>query len=523
MARKTTAKASRSAGRRHPAASRSPSYDVIVVGGGPAGSVMGWSLATRGLRVAVLERARFPREKVCGDFVEPRGLRLFDMMGCGGVSQSKPPLPITHVAMFLQSQCAYRGTIPFYGEKSHLPPHGYIVPREELDTQLLNCARRAGADVHEDCAVTELQREGEYTKVWVRRGGSKRRSSFRAPLVVGADGTRSVVARSAGLFHDDWRHIAVSQRAYVEGVKIETGEAAFFFDNDLFPGYGWMFPMSGGKANIGVGILGETRDRCGLSVTRLFQQFVEKLREQHPGCAEIHIVGKPLGGIVKTYGGAGRNYFDGGVLIGDAGCFVDPMTGEGITPAAESALIASSVLADAVAEGRSDAEFLARYERDFRQYFDPAMRYLDLCATVMRNRHMREFWFRAARRGCEAAANDYDFARVVGASFGGLDIRPSNILAQIWFKVIEEMGVEGGHNALELLRGRIDWSKSLFGDVGAWYSGWWRSALDDPLWHSAWSADVLKKWSGLLATLRMPTDPRIRGPVVPTTGDRLRS
>src|SRR3972149_10202653 len=104
-------------------------YDVVVVGGGPAGAVTAWALAKRGVRVAVLERARFPREKVCGDFIEPRGLRLLEAIGCLEALEASSPLPITHVAMFLQSQCAYRGRIPFYGGTAALPPHRYHVAR----------------------------------------------------------------------------------------------------------------------------------------------------------------------------------------------------------------------------------------------------------------------------------------------------------------------------------------------------------------------------------------------------------
>ena len=115
-----------------------------------------------------------------------------------------------------------------------------------------------------------------------------------------------------------------------------------------------------------------------------------------PGCVSS---AKPLGGVVKTYGGIGRNHFDGGVLIGDAGSFVDPMTGEGITPGMESALIAASTVAESLERGRFDAAFLSQFERDFRRYFDPAMLYLDLCAALLRNWHFREFWLRAGMRG----------------------------------------------------------------------------------------------------------------------------
>ena len=81
---------------------------------------MAWALAKRGLRVAVIERTRFPREKVCGDFVEPAGLRIFEAMGCRQALEKSSPLPITHTTVFLQSQIAYRGEIPYYERKLDL-------------------------------------------------------------------------------------------------------------------------------------------------------------------------------------------------------------------------------------------------------------------------------------------------------------------------------------------------------------------------------------------------------------------
>src|SRR5258708_14352476 len=213
-------------------------------------------------------------------------------------------------------------------------------------------------------------------RVGVRSG--QRDFTLRSRLVVGADGTESIVARSFGLGRTDRRYIGISQRGYVEGVSVERGEAAICFDDDLFPGYGWMFPMAGGRANIGVGILSESCHRYGISVPKLFTAFVEKLRILHPGCGEMRVVGKPVGGVVKTYGGIGRNHTDGSVLIGDAGAFWDPMTGEGITPGMESALIAASTILESLEQGRFDAAFLSRFDPDFRRYFDPPILYLDL-------------------------------------------------------------------------------------------------------------------------------------------------
>jgi len=493
---------------RRSRSTRARSFDVIVVGGGPSGAVMAWALATRGIRVLILDRARFPREKVCGDFVEPRGLRLFQTMGCLGAIEADDPLAITHVNLFLNGRTAYREHIPFYEGQSELPQHGYIIPRDILDDRILASAVAAGAELRQGCQVSGVTRDGGRMIVNYREGDTTH--SERATLVVGADGTHSIVARSFGLLVDDPRYMAVSQRAYVDGIDTTNGEAAFIFDRDLFPGYGWMFPMTGGRANVGVGILAETRDRTRISVPKLFATFLRKLERMHPGCQSLRLASKPIGGIVKTYGGHGPNHFDGGILIGDAGCFVDPMTGEGITPASESALLGADVITTALEQGRTDAAFLAAYERSFRAYFDPAMCYLDFVACMMRNRHFSEFWLSVVTQGCEMAMRDRAFARTGGAAFGGLDIRPLDMVSRMWAKSLGRFAGESGRIAGEVLRGRLSGVPAI-ADAARWQVGWWSSLAEDPLWHARWMADVGAKWLRLSRTTRR-RDPRMRGP-----------
>lgn len=485
-------------------------YDVIVVGAGPAGSVMAWSLARRGVRVLLLERTRFPREKVCGDFIEPRGLRILDKLGCLQALEKASPLPITRVAMFLQSKCAYRGDIPFYKHEQDLPPHGYIIPRDILDYSVLQCAINAGATVKQESAVKSVLSTQNGVVVTVEH--NSKQQAYHSKLVVGADGVNSVVARSVGLLEHDPRYIAVSQRGYVKGLVNKVGEAAFFFDQSLFPGYGWMFPMTGGTANIGVGILSETRDRYKINVPQLFESFVENLRNTHSDYADISLSSRPVGGIVKTYGGAGPNYFDGGILIGDAGCFVDPMTGEGISPAMESALIGSSIIIESLEHERFDAAFLSSYEKAYRAHFDPAWNYVDLCASLMRNKSFGEPWLKAVARGCELAQQDVQFARISGASFGGLNVDPLNIMIHIWEKTARELASTGAQSMFGMFTGNTGPAADVIDDLLGWQYSLWRSVTSDPLWHTSWTADISKKWLKVMSTIPVSgKDPRSEG------------
>jgi flavin-dependent dehydrogenase len=327
--------------------------------------------------------------------------------------------------------------------------------------------------------------------------------------VVGADGVTSLVARSQGLGVRDRRCTVVARRAYAAGAAADVaGDGAeVFFDKASFPGYSWVFPLGGGRVNLGVGVLSEARERAGVRMPELLDRFVERLRERHPAYGGLELVSKPIGGIVSTYGAAGPNHFDGGVLIGDAGSFVDPMTGEGITQAMESALLAVPALLDALERG-GDRAVLAAYERAFRSYFDPSMLFLAFCAQMLRNRHLRGPWLKALARGCQVAQRDGDFARTSGSYFGGLEIRPLDIIGQVWQRSL-----------VDLL---LAWPRFLAGeraemttpgDLLQWQVALGVSVIGDPGWHIGWALDMEQAWARLLAGAATHSeDPRPAGP-----------
>ena len=169
-------------------------YDVIVVGGGPAGSTLAWKLASKGVKIIVLDSAKFPREKVCGDYVEPRGLRILEQMGGLRTLEATSPLPITHSSTYIDGTQQYIGKIPFYGVHQTLPPHGYIVPRNIFDSLLLEIAGKAGATIHEETYAIGFTATHSSVQVQARSKGKT--LTYRGRAVVGADGVNSVIARA---------------------------------------------------------------------------------------------------------------------------------------------------------------------------------------------------------------------------------------------------------------------------------------------------------------------------------------
>ena len=479
---------------------------MIVVGGGPSGSVVAHELARGGVDAVLLERARFPREKVCGDYVEPRGIRILQEMGCLVDVEAAKPVPIARTSIFSDWECRYSGRIPFYGYIDGLTGHGYAIPRAQLDAALLDSAARAGATVHERTAVTEVSAGAQGVEVRAERGS--RRCRYLARLVVGADGVHSAVARSQGLLVSDPRRTLIARRAYANAETVD-GENAIFFDESLFPGYGWAFPLGDGRVNLGVGILSETRQRVGAQVPALFEQFLAGLGRRYLGGERVELCSAPIGGIVKTYGGAGANHFAGGLLVGDAGCFVDPMTGEGITPGMESALLAARTLRAALEAGEFHAQRLARFQTDFRAYFDPSMLYLDFCAGALRNRHLARPWLKAFARGCELAEGDGDFTRTVGSFFGGQDLRPFDMLGAMWSRMLDDTLLAWPR----LFSGRTrDPHATTPGDLLEWQVALARSAVSDLRWHTGWLMDVQRQWTRLMAAPRNGAqDPRAGG------------
>lgn len=304
-------------------------FDVAVVGSGPAGSVAALVLARGGARVALLDKSRFPRDKACGDLVGPRGVQLLYDLGLG-----QPEGPHQGVGDIMVVGPKGGRTLMRARAGSSYPGHAWATPRRNLDRWLHQAALDAGA------LPFQARVAG------VAAGGVRLADDqlLEAATIIGADGANSAIASSAGMIDPNRVLWGFAVRAYVEA-SVELPVIAFWDPSPGrgFPGYGWIFPMPGGKANVGLGVGAGADRRHGARATRHLDAFVGHmgslgLMALQAGISKTERLGGWLKmGMVGTTPAAGNV-----LLVGDAAGLVNPLQGEGI--------------ADAMASGRAAAE-----------------------------------------------------------------------------------------------------------------------------------------------------------------------
>ncbi len=361
--------------------------DVVVVGAGPAGSAAARHLAAAGADVTLLEKASFPRDKICGDGLTPRAVRELGYLGVPTAESDG-----WHRTKGLRLVGGGRSHELPWPDLPSFPDHGLVRTRGDLDETLARHASAAGADLLERTMVTAPLRAGENGPVTGvsahpvdergRRAGDD--VHHRAPVVLAADGVSARLATALGVQRRTDRPLGIAARAYFttprshepwmeSWLELWSGEPR---RSDLLPGYGWIFGLGDGTANVGLGVV-RGRDSSARPPVDLRAVLRTWLAATPAGWTldEDHQVGPVKSAALPMGFNRTPHLAHGMLLLGDAGGMVNPFNGEGIEYAMHSGRLAAEAVeaalaaADAPGRDRALAAYPAALRTELGGYF----------------------------------------------------------------------------------------------------------------------------------------------------------
>jgi geranylgeranyl reductase family protein len=327
--------------------------DVIVVGAGPAGATTAFYLAQSGLDVLLLEKSRFPREKVCGDGLTPRAVKSLVGMGISVTEQDgwvrNKGLRVIGAGKRLE--------LP-WPELASYPGYGLVRTRHDLDETLARRAEKAGARLHEGVTVTapvRSERTGRITGVAAKAADGGKDLTYRARVVVAADGNSSRLSVAMGLRKREDRPLGVAVRTYYRTHRHDDDYLESWLDlwdgDRLLPGYGWIFGMGDGTSNVGLGLLNTSAAFGHTDYHALLRAWLKGMPAEWGFTEENRT--QPIRGAALPMGfNRTPHYHQGLLLAGDAGGMVNPFNGEGIAYAMESGEILARTIVQALARSR---------------------------------------------------------------------------------------------------------------------------------------------------------------------------
>ena len=346
-----------------------PRYDVIIIGAGPGGSATATFLAQKNFKVLMLDRASFPRNKICGDGLPPRAVAALDRLGVlDQVSAAGQ-----HIDYFKLIAPNGKTMISSITEAAIEKENAYMlaIPRMVFDDILVKNAVACGAELIEGCKVVGVENNAD--GVVVKGVVNREPHAFHAKYAVIATGASMGLLKKLGfLDKNNMPEPIIAGRAYFENADHDSSVFNFHFNEVTLPGYGWIFPLKDNKVNVGVGIMpGKSIQKH--NIKSLFYDFAKR-----PYMKQVLVGATQLGEVqsypIRTDFLTATVYQNRSLLVGEAAGLGNPLTGEGLDYAIECGEVAAHHLAKILADGDDPAR-LADYAKALDQKYSAIFKF----------------------------------------------------------------------------------------------------------------------------------------------------
>lgn len=315
-------------------------YDVIIVGAGPAGTTAALYAHRLGLKCILLDKAVFPRDKICGDALSGKSVRIMRDLGILDEVGQLEGSEINRITFGSPKNKKFDVHLKGTSTNDNITT-GFVIPREIFDNYLFEKADEV-TETRQGFSVKDLIIENDHVVGVKGKTKNGNQEELRAPIVMGCDGYNSIVARKLGLYEMDMKHTSVAIRCYYEGVKGLTDQIELHYVKEVNPGYLWLFPAGDGRANIGIGLSKSDAKKKNRTLRQLLDEITQSdyFKDRFADAKQLE---RPVGWNLPLGSLHRKNHGNGYMLLGDAAGLIDPFTGEGIGNAMVSAKYAMEI------------------------------------------------------------------------------------------------------------------------------------------------------------------------------------
>ncbi|OFX44754.1 MAG: hypothetical protein A2046_04900 [Bacteroidetes bacterium GWA2_30_7] len=330
-------------------------FDIVIIGAGPAGCSCALALNNSGLKVALIDKSYFPRDKICGDAIPGKALKY--------LKELSPEFYTTFLNY--SDKLSIQKTAFFYNNKQleyKWKLDAYNCKRVDFDNLYFNFIKyKTTTTIFEGVLINEIEKNKNGFKIFSKNN----ELVFNTKFIVGADGVNGITSKTISKNTLKNKHSGMAIRTYYKGIKnIENNRTEVYFNKKFMPGYFWIFPVSENLCNVGFGMKVTNIVKKKITLKNAFHEFINNSEILKEKFKNAEIIDNLKGGIIPFWSKNKIISGDNFISIGDAASLVDPISGDGIANAVLSGKLAANQIINCFVNNDFSSKFIKNYDKD---------------------------------------------------------------------------------------------------------------------------------------------------------------